>query len=73
MQGVIKAYDPESKTGSLIRESDLEEIDLAANALDESVFRFLRQGQRVNFEVNDEGRAINLRFGSEADMKTSAP
>ena len=73
MQGVIKSYDPESKLGSLIRESDKTEIDLAANALDGSIFRFLRQGQRVVFDLDPDGAATHLRFGSEADMQTVAP
>lgn len=70
MQGVIKAYDPQSGLGSLVRESDRKEIELAANALEGSIFRFLRQGQRVNFDLNSEGQAHRLRFGSEADMVT---
>lgn len=70
MQGVIKAFDPESKFGSLIRESDLLEIDLAENALEGSIFHFLRQGQRVVFETDEQGKAINLRLGSEIDMMT---
>ena len=28
----------------------------------------LRQGQRVNFELDADGRAINVRLGSEVDM-----
>lgn len=70
MQGVVKAFDPQSGLGSLVREVDLVEIDLAENALEESIFRFLRQGQRVNFDIDDNGHAINLRFGSEVDMRT---
>ena len=70
MQGVVKAYDPVSKLGSLIRESDLSEIDFAQGAIEDSIFRFLRQGQRINFDLDDNGRAIKLRFGSELDMNT---
>ena len=73
MQGVIKAYDPESKLGSLISEPDLTEIDLAANVLDESIFRFLRQGQRINFDLDSEGCATKVRLGSELDMRTTTP
>ena len=47
MQGVIKSYDPGSGDGVLINEADLSEVDLAANALEGSLFRMLRQGQRV--------------------------
>ena len=34
------------------------------------MFRFLRQGQRVIFDLNDDGRATALRLGSEVDMGT---
>lgn len=71
MQGVIKAFDPQSGLGSLVREVDRQEIELAANALEGSIFRFLRQGQRVNFDLDDDGMATRLRLGSGADMKTS--
>ena len=30
----------------------------------------LRQGQRVVFELDDDGRATTLRLGSERDMDT---
>ena len=70
MQGVIKSYDPGTGDGVLIGESDLREIDLAENALEGSLFRMLRQGQRVNFELDDAGRATSLMLGSEADMET---
>jgi cold shock CspA family protein len=70
MQGVIKSFDPQSGLGSLVRESDRQEIELAGNALEGSIFRFLRQGQRVNFDLTEEGFATCLRFGSEADMRT---
>ena len=43
---------------------------LATDALEGSLFRMLRQGQRVNFELDDEGRATALKLGSEADMST---
>ena len=70
MQGVIKSYDPGTGDGALINESDFAEIDLAADALDGSLFRMLRQGQRVNFELDARGRATALKLGSEADMST---
>ena len=70
MQGVIKAYDPDSRLGVLVCDTDMAEYDLAANALEGSVFRMLRQGQRVIFELDDAGRATRLRLGSEIDMGT---
>jgi CspA family cold shock protein len=68
MQGVIKSYDPGTRLGTVVRDTDRQELDLAADALAGSVFRMLRQGQRVVFEVNDQGLATRLRLGSEADM-----
>jgi cold shock CspA family protein len=70
VQGVIKAYDPGSKDGIVVRDTDLAEVDLAPDALDGSVFRLLRQGQRVIFDLDGEGRATRLRLGSEVDMGT---
>jgi CspA family cold shock protein len=70
MQGVIKAYDPVTKDGVVMRDTDLSEHDLAHNALDNSVFRMLRPGQRVIFDLDESGRATRVRLGSEVDMGT---
>jgi cold shock CspA family protein len=70
MQGVIKAYDPESRLGVLMCDTDLTDYDLADDALEGSIFRMLRQGQRVIFDLDDSGRATHLRLGSEVDMGT---
>ena len=52
--------------------ADLPEFDLASGALEGSIFRMLRQGQRVVFELDTDGRATKLRLGSERDMETPA-
>ena len=70
MQGVIKAYDPSSGCGVVMCDSDLADYDLAPGALEGSVFRMLRQGQRVVFNLDEAGRATALRLGSEVDMGT---
>ena len=70
MQGVVKSYDPGTGTGTVVRDTDLSEYDLASDALVGSVFRMLRQGQRVVFDTDDAGRATRLRLGSEVDMGT---
>jgi CspA family cold shock protein len=70
MQGVIKAYDPTSGDGVIISDTDLSEYNLAPNALEGSIFRMLRQGQRVVFVLDDAGRATSLSLGSESDMGT---
>ena len=70
MQGVVKSYDPSTGDGIVVRDTDLSEHDLAADALEGSVFRMLRQGQRVIFDLDGTGRATHLRLGSEVDMET---
>lgn len=70
MQGVIKSYDPSSGDGTLLRDTDLAEIELATGALDGSIFRMLRQGQRVCFDLDEHGLAVGLHLGSEIDMGT---
>ena len=70
VQGVIKSYDPATGDGVLVNEADLADVDLAEGALEGSVFRMLRQGQRVQFDLDDSGRATRLRLGSEVDMGT---
>ena len=72
VQGVIKSYDPATKDGIVVRDTDLSEFDLGPTALDDTLFRMLRQGQRVRFELDDSGRAIGLNLGSEVDMGTPA-
>ena len=70
MQGVIKSYDPGTGDGVILCDTDLKEYDLDRRALEGSVFRMLRQGQRVIFDVGDDGLASRLRLGSEVDMGT---
>jgi CspA family cold shock protein len=70
MQGVIKAFDPSNGEGIVVSDTDLSEYDLAPNALEGSIFRMLRQGQRVVFTLDASGRATSLSLGSESDMGT---
>ncbi|MCH7789062.1 MAG: hypothetical protein IH940_06420 [Acidobacteria bacterium] len=70
MQGVIKSYDPGTGDGVVVAERDSNEYDLAPDALEGSIFRMLRQGQRVLFEVDSDGRASGLHLGSEQDLAT---
>ena len=69
MQGVVRSYDPQTGEGVVISDTaDRTEYSVAADALEDSIFLNLRQGQRVNFELNGAGRATSIRFGSEPDM-----
>ena len=70
MQGVVKSYDPVTGAGTLVRDTDRSEYELATGALAGSIFRMLRQGQRVVFDVDAAGLATSLRTGSEVDMGT---
>jgi cold shock CspA family protein len=72
VQGVIKSYDPGTGEGVLVRDTDRSEYDLAPDALAGSIFRMVRQGQRVIFELDGQNRATRLRLGSEVDMGTPA-
>ena len=70
MQGVIKAYDPTNGDGVVVRDTDLAEFELSRTALEGSIFRMLRQGQRVIFDLDEHQQATRLRIGSEIDMGT---
>jgi cold shock CspA family protein len=68
MQGVIKMFDPLTNEGVLVSDADRAEFVLAGDALEGSIFRMLRQGQRVNFDLDADGRATKLRSGAEPDL-----
>jgi CspA family cold shock protein len=68
MQGVVKMFDPLTFEGVIVSDRDRSEYVLGVGALDGSVFRMLRQGQRVNFDLDPDGRAMAVRSGAEADM-----
>lgn len=68
MQGVIQAYDPASGEGLVVSDADRSVHPLAPEALEGSIFRWLRQGQRVVFELDVEGRATRVRSGAEVDL-----
>ena len=68
MQGVVKVYDPRSGVGVIVRDDDRSEVYLRPGSLEGSMFRMLRQGQRVIFDTDDDnGRlfARALRFGAD--------
>ncbi len=71
MQGVVKMFDPVTGEGVVLTDSDRAEYVLAADALEGSVFRMLRQGQRVVFDLRG-GEAVRVRTGAEPDMGMTA-
>ncbi|HUV09759.1 MAG TPA: hypothetical protein VMX12_02205 [Acidimicrobiia bacterium] len=68
MQGVVRTFDPQTGEGVVISDADRSEYVLATGALEGSLFRMLRQGQRINFELDADSRATTVRIGSEPDM-----
>ncbi len=68
MQGTIKMFDPSTREGIVITDTDRTEFVLAADALKGSIFRMLRQGQRVVFDLDADGRATRVRSGAEPDL-----
>ncbi|HSM01198.1 MAG TPA: cold shock domain-containing protein [Acidimicrobiia bacterium] len=66
MQGVVKVYDPKTGFGVVVLDDDRSEVFLRPGSLEDSIFRVLRQGQRIVFDVQDEDGtrfAHRLRVG----------
>lgn len=53
-QGVVKTYDPMTGVGIVVLDADHSEAYLRPGSLKGSVFRTLRQGQRIIFDIVDE-------------------
>ena len=53
-QGTIKDWDEETRTGSLLME-DRTEVGIDAKSVEGSGIRTLRIGQRVKFDLIEEG------------------
>ena len=68
MQGTVKMFDPATREGIVVLDTDRSELVLASNALEGSLFRMLRQGQRIIFDLDASGRATHVRTGSEPDL-----
>jgi cold shock CspA family protein len=67
-QGVVKTYDPITGVGIIVKDDDRSEVFLRPGSLSGSVFRTLRQGQRLVFDtVDEDGRvfASTVRLGQE--------
>ena len=68
LQGVVKTYAPVTGAGIIVRDDDRSEVYLRPGSLKGSVFRTLRQGQRLLFETEEEdGRsfAASLQMGQD--------
>ena len=67
-QGVVKTYDPVTGVGIVVRDADRTEVFLRPGSLSGSVFRTLRQGQRIIFDaVDEDGRVYvsAIRLGQD--------
>ena len=67
-QGVVKVYDPKTGFGVIVSDADQTEILLRPGSLKGSIFRSLRQGQRINFDLGADGDtpyATSVRIGSD--------
>ena len=67
-QGVVKTYDPDTGVGVVSLDDGETEVMLRPGSLDGSIFRLLRQGQRIVFDISetaDVSIATNVRIGQE--------
>jgi cold shock CspA family protein len=65
-QGSIKEYDVNDKTGIIQSDDGETEWEIDSIAMETGMFRFFRVGQRVTFDLVDEGgqkKVRNLRIG----------
>lgn len=65
-QGVVKTYDPITGYGIVVPDEGGDEVFLRPGSLKGSIFRMLRQGQRIIFDVtveDDQAYAGNIRVG----------
>jgi CspA family cold shock protein len=68
VQGVVKIYDPLTGMGVVVRDDDRSEVFLRPGSLDGSIFRTLRQGQRIVFDLVgelDHSFVTTVRIGSD--------
>ena len=67
-QGVVKTYDPVTGAGIIVRDDDRSEVFLRPGSLQGSIFRTLRQGQRLVFDtVEEDGNVFVTSLGVGQD------
>ncbi|HVR32076.1 MAG TPA: cold shock domain-containing protein [Acidimicrobiia bacterium] len=67
-QGVVKTYDPITGYGVVVPDEGGDEVYLRPGSLTGSIFRFVRQGQRVIYDITADGDrsyAGNIRVGQD--------
>ncbi len=68
-QGIVKSYDPNSGSGIVLLDTDKTEVYIQPGSLKDSIFITLRQGQRINFEIEnvEDNQVIkNVKIGQGA-------
>jgi cold shock CspA family protein len=65
-QATVKTYDSITRTGVLVSDDGSSEYEIDPEAMASGMFRFLRPGQRVTFDIVKDGdreTVRNLRIG----------
>ena len=65
-QATVKRYDSITRTGVLVADDGTTEWPIDPESMETSMFRFLRPGQRVTFDLvekDGESATRNLRIG----------
>ena len=65
-QGIVKSYDPNSGRGIVLLDTDKTEVYIQPGSLKDSIFITLRQGQRINFDIEnvEDNQVIkNVKIG----------
>jgi cold shock CspA family protein len=65
-QATVKRYDSLTRTGVLVADDGTTEWPIDPQSMETSMFRFLRPGQRVTFDLveeNGEAAPRHLRIG----------
>lgn len=60
-QATVRRYDSITRTGSLVADDGTTEYEIDPRAMETSMFRFLRPGQRVTFDLVDEDGTVHIR------------
>jgi cold shock CspA family protein len=64
----VETFDPETGTGTVLSDTDGSRVLLRPGSLEGSIFRSLRRGQRINFDIVEEEHchyASSVRIGSD--------
>jgi cold shock CspA family protein len=65
-QATVKSYDSITRTGRLVADDGETQFEVDEGSFEGGMFRFLRPGQRVTFDLVEEageGKVRHLRIG----------